>query len=563
MTHKSPRTDIFRGAERRIEWAILAVIILKIALLFVFAWHIRIVMDEFGQLGYAKLFGNGLFDTIQPPKAVGFAVFYKLAHLVGWDAPSIVLAGRLQTALLACATTALVYACARTLGEDRLRAMFIVLILLCFSNYSEQIFKVRSEQLAVFFALAALLTVLQGRSANARRIILAGVLSGLAFVTTQKSAYFNVALGLGLVLDAVLARRLAEGVLRGAYLVVGWLAVLAAYCLIFGPHDPLAVARGLVLGPVEVASRGGTEYGGLRHYVIRTLAQNSILYAFCFGGMTVALTQILSLGEKQRITLIYSVVIAALVFAHDQPWPYVFVMALPFMVLWSLTMLDRLATYGAATRVARAIIVFAIAFSLFKAAVFLRSDNTDQLRLVARAEALLSPSERYFDGIGMLPNRLEPSTLWLDRHFVLETLRQGTQSEAYRVFREAPPKVVLWSYRMDNIYPIVSGLLDRSYVQVAPNIRLAGRHLRADKGEDFKVPVGGAYGLYSETGEPIQGRVEVDGVLKSPPFVMAVGRHVVKLDDGPATALLVPVGSYTGVFAPGPDNKLLFATVNN
>ncbi|TIN81715.1 MAG: hypothetical protein E5X94_04890, partial [Mesorhizobium sp.] len=126
-------------------------IVLKIALLFALAWNCRFVMDEFGQLGYAKHLFNGLFATVQPSKAVGSAAFYKLAHLIGWDATSILLVGRMQTALLACATIALVYACARALGEDRVRALAIVLVLLCFSNFMERIFRTIAEPLAVFF----------------------------------------------------------------------------------------------------------------------------------------------------------------------------------------------------------------------------------------------------------------------------------------------------------------------------------------------------------------------------------------------------------------------------
>jgi hypothetical protein len=85
----------------------------KVSLLFAFAWHSRFVMDEFVQFGWAKYLGNGLFDTIWHAKAVGYVLFYKLAHLVGTDAVSTLLVGRMQVALLACATIAIIYGCAR------------------------------------------------------------------------------------------------------------------------------------------------------------------------------------------------------------------------------------------------------------------------------------------------------------------------------------------------------------------------------------------------------------------------------------------------------------------
>ncbi|WP_292530556.1 hypothetical protein, partial [Mesorhizobium sp.] len=102
----------------------------------------------------------------------------------------------------------------------------------------------------------------------------------------------------------------------------------------------------------------------------------------------------------------------------------------------------------------------------------------------------------YFDGIGMLPNRSEPSTLWLDRHYVLATLRQGDRSEAYEIFSKSPPKMILWSYRMEYIYPVIAPLIRNSYVTVAPNLRIAGSRLYLGEQEVFDVPIPGVYGLY-------------------------------------------------------------------
>src|SRR5438128_10008150 len=98
-------------------------IVLKLVFLFAFAIYGRFVMDEFEQLGWAKYLGHELFDTIWPAKAVGYAIFFDLAHLVGWDARSILIAGRVEAALLACCTLAMVYAIARALGQERLRAL--------------------------------------------------------------------------------------------------------------------------------------------------------------------------------------------------------------------------------------------------------------------------------------------------------------------------------------------------------------------------------------------------------------------------------------------------------
>ncbi|WP_318372390.1 hypothetical protein [Enterobacter sp.] len=537
-------------------------IAIKVTLIFVFAWHILLVMDEFAQLGYAKYFANGLFDTIQPPKAVGFAVFYKLAHLTGWDATSIILVGRMQTALLACGTLLLVYACARALGEQRLRALFIVLVLLCFTNFMERIFRTRSEPLALFFALAAVLVILRGHTLIARRIFIAGILSGLAFLVTQKSAFFNLALGLGLVIDAMLRRDFRAAILRGVYLTAGWLLPAMAYCVIFGGSDPLRIAEGLILGPVEVAVNGSEAYSGLRVYVLLTLIDNPLLYLLCFSGMFITLKNVRILNEKTRIALIFSLVITTLVFTHDQPWPYVFIMALPFISLWSLVPLDGLFAHNR-TQVLRLFFLTVTILALLSSYVtnlsYLKISNVRQLELVTRAEALLRPDEKYFDGIGMLPNRLEPTTLWLDAWYVLKTQREGKASEAWRVLTRSPPKIILWSYRLSNIYPVIAEAIDNSYVRVAPNIRMAGRRLHIGRQEEFRVPLAGRYQLYSETGAPVSAQLKVDGITLVPPITLSAGRKTITLLNGPEKALLLPEGNYDGLFKDGDDDNYLFA----
>lgn len=547
------------GLGQRPAPVLLGVLIaLKIILLFAFAWNTRFVMDEFVQLGWAKYFSNGLFDTIWHPKAVGYAIFYEIAHLIGWDATSILLIGRIQTALLACATVAMVYACARALGEDRNRALIIILILLCFSNFMERIFRTIAEPLAVFFGVAALLVVLRARELRGWQLVAAGVLSGLSFLATQKSLYFNLALGLGLVADAALMRRHATGIARGAWLMLGWTIPIIAYCFIFGGTHPVPVAKNLFFGPVEIATRGASDYGGLTRYVLQTLARNYVLYVFCFAGMALSLARIMKLDERRRIALIFSIVITVLVFAHDQPWPYVFIMALPFMSLWSLTLLDGVAARARYLRVAQIALVTAMGISFVANLFYLRLDNTAQLELVARAESLLAPDERYFDGVGMLPDRMEPTILWLDKHYVLATLREGKNSEAYNVLSKSPPKLILWSYRMDYIYPVVAPLILNSYVRVAPNLRIAGFRLHPGERKIFGVPIAGSYALYNADGMPLPGQVEIDGAVLDPPFHLTAGPKTVALRNGSGEALLLPTGSYAGHFKAGGDNEFLF-----
>lgn len=526
-------------------------IALKLLFLFTFAVHGRFVMDEFVQLGWAKYLGHGLFDTIWPAKAVGYAVFYKAAHLIGWDARSILIAGRLQTALLGCVTIAMLYAIARSLGSDRLRALAIVLVLLSFSNFIERIYRTIAEPLALFFAVAALLVIVRRSAEHPGRLIAAGALCGLSFLATQKAIYFDVALGIALVGEAVLGGRPRAGLERGWWLVLGWCMPVAIYCLAFGGGDALAVGRNLILGPTVIAGRGAGDYGGLRQFVMQSLGRNALVYLFCFAGAALAVLRFRRLSEARRIALIFTLVITVLIFAHDQPWPYVFIMAQPFLALWAIEPIDRLAANPLHARTAAGVLAIGIAVSFVRNIQYEQFGNERQLALVDRAQSLLGPDEVYFDGIGMLPNRREPSTLWIDQHYVLKTLREGRNSEAYRILAQSPPKLIIWSYRMDAIEPVIGPLVRRSYVQVAPNIRLAGAHLVSGKTAVFVAPVAGTYGWYDLSGRR----------LALPPVTLPKGSAELRLPSGPSEALLLPLGRYAGKFASGDDDADLFAGV--
>jgi hypothetical protein len=537
-------------------------IVAKLALLFLLAWNTRFVMDEFVQLGWAKYIDDQLYVTNWPVKAVGFAVFYKLAHSIGWDAQSILLIGRLQTALLACGTLALIYGCARALGHGRAHALAIVLVLLSYSNFMERIFRTIAEPLAVFFAAASLLTVLRGKG-RPPAILLAGFLTGLAFLSTQKSIYFNFALGAALVGNALIALRPVRAVTQGALLVAGWLLAIAAYCFLFGGTVALAIAKHMFVAPADNAVHGADPYGSLRHFVLQTLTRNALLYAFCFAGMAIALVRIRSIGGPGRIALIFTMIVTALVFSHNQPWPYIFVMPLPFVALWSLGLFTTVIRRPLHRAVATTALIVAVGVSLVANLLYLSHHNRDQLRLVAQAEGLLKADDRYFDGVGMLPNRSEASGVWLDQNAVLQTLREGANSATYQMFEQSPPKVVIWSYRMDAIESVVGPQVNVRYARVSPNLWLAGRRLSPGRPVKFVVPVAGTYALYSANGAPAGGLVDVDGVARTTPLLLDEGPAMVTLRSAQAEELLLlPVGSYTGQFRSGPD-KSLFAGVYN
>jgi len=273
------------------------------------------------------------------------------------------------------------------------------------------------------------------------------------------------------------------------------------------------------------------------------------------------LRRIRTQSEKRRIGLIFTLIVTLLVFAHDQPWPYVFVMSIPFLALWALDPIDALGQHSRHRRYAYLLLGVALALSVPRNASYLAMDNHDQLEMIARADAMLRPGDVYFDGIGTLPNHPEPSTLWLDRHFIIATVAEGERSEAYRIFSRTPPKLILWSYRMDDIDRVVAPLLRDRYVKVAPNILVAGHRLEPGKVARFDVPVAGRYALYRDDGRPLIGRLALAGKSVAAPVELTRGPQSVTLVEGAAPALLLPEGDYAGRVEPATPHRSLYDSV--
>lgn len=530
------------------------VVAVKIALLFALCLTSILVMDEFVQLGFAKYLGNGFFDTIWPVKAVGYAVFYKIAHAIGWDAVSTLLAGRVITALLGCAIVGMIFACARLLYNGLIYSLLVLVTLLSFSNFIERIFRTRAEPLAVFFAVASLLVLLRGE-ASRKSIFLAGMLTGLAFVTTQKSIYFNIALGAALVIDAAMMREFRLVFVRGFVLLAGWFVIVVLYCVAFGGLSPLPVAHNLFFGPTDLVSEVPKVYTGMDRFLLDTLLKNVLLYAICAAGMGLALARIFSLDSTTRIALVFSVVITGFVYTHNQPWPYVFVMALPFIALWAPKLLQTLSANPRYTNIVCIILAVALGSSFLRNGLYLTQyTNGDQLKVTRMAETVTGQDARYFDGVGMLPNRSEPSPLWLDKPLIERSLDQGVKSELFEIFTKSPPNTVIWSYRLDQVETVIQDQLDASYVKVAPNIRLSGRRLENGASSMFTVPLPGKYALYSDDGQPLAGPVLIEGKPATLPIALSTGPVTIEFGGRAGTALFLPQGRYQNILdANAPD----------
>lgn len=558
LANRRHRVQNILGKER-VLWALVA---LKITVFCALAVNTRFVMDEFWHFAQANYLGHGFFETIFPEKAVGYAVFFKLSHWIGWDAASKLLAGRLLTVLVTLGLLWLVHAMAQRQGHGRLAAAASVLLLLSFSTFMERAFRLRSEPLAIAFAAAALWICLRD-SDRWRGLLLAGILSGLAFVTTQKAVYFNVALGVALVTTALMARAPGVAVRRGALLLGGWALAVAGYTLGLGGFAPWPVLRALVFGPLDIALNGSRYYPDIGIFVTQTLTRNALAYALCAMGLILALRAFPRLVEAARIHLIFTVIVTALVFSHDQPWPYVFTMALPFMASYGVFALTRLGTLPRGMVVATVLGAAILLPSLARNLAYIGHDNRVQLSVVRTAEALMPPGVGYFDGIGMVPTREMAPRVWLDARGLDQTLDAGTDSVVAQTFQTAPPEVVIETYRLTKLDPLLGPILSKSYLRVADNILIQGALILPGETRSFQVLRPRAFVAVARgTTGPTCAQVMIDGLWRELPPLLDRGHYLMRSCDGADNPVwLLPTEQAARLPTSTPERRPLFVEI--
>lgn len=531
---------------RRAAFLILAaVLVSRVLLLPVLAWNSRYAMDEYTQATYPLYIPTGFYDGLDPIKTVLYIYVFEAAHRLTHHAVDLLHVARMEGALLAFLAAAAVLGISLRLGRSRFEAWFAVSTLFSFTNFMERSFRIRSDTVAVAFAACAVFVSVGGE--GPARAFLSGLLAGGAFLSTQKAVYPLAALGLGLVASGLGSPSSRRQLARAGAFAGGVAAALLAYGMWFDLRNPFRVLSMVFLSPMRFAPlHGNPFYAGIRGlYVGQTLVRNPVSYALCAFGLALALSRFRSASPRMRLAAVAGTIVTVLVFAHEQPWPYAFVMALLFLSLFAPDALSRLeeraAGRGPWVRLAACAL---LAWQLPRNFAYLDHDNEVQNEVVEYAERLLGPEDRYFDGIGMVPTRhLTELASWeaLVLDGVRAELARGDDGPILRIL-DAKPKLWILNYRIDQLRQYLPRLLDPSYVRVHPDVLLTGTFLKDTRPATFVNRWPGRYQLFwadgSRSGEPWR----LDGVEYSADGFVPAGPHeVVALRSGPR--YLLPAGT--------------------
>jgi len=518
---------------------------LKGALLVATAWNARLVMDELALLQWVfQAEFAQFYRTVDPIKTV-LGLLMWMPPLLAETSVAAVRIARVIGLLLAASSLALIALVARRVSRLRAAAPLAVLGALAFSNFAEQSFRVRTDTVALPLALGALLLLLRD-SPSRNRLLAAGALLGLAFLCTQKSIYFAVAIGLGALASEWARSGARRALLGAAWLASGFWVAFLAYAWWFGGQDALEVIRQVLAGP-QFVSAGSAEFAGFHRYVEQTLVRNVVPYGVCGAGLGWALLRWRQVAAAVRLTSVTTLLVVALTFLHDQTWPYVFVWPQAFLALWVAPLGERIGLRAAeAGRQAIAALLVLFAFSVPRNVAYFRHDNAAQLAAIAGAERLLAPEDRYFDGIGMLVKRriAGPYPDWWWDKPALARLRVAHRRGDDRVARQIladQPKLWILNYRFETVQKMVEAMTRGGFVRVDPILLLAGVELPAAAGETtFLCRWEGDYALFDETGRRVAEAVAVDGATATAAPRVGLGLHRISREGPVARRFLLP-----------------------
>lgn len=513
---------------------------LKLVLLCIYAVHTQYVMDEYWQ-GGESLYIREFYGTYDPVKTVLYTYFYSIARLVTATSAELMRVARLQSLLLFTAMLVILWRTWRTLELERGEALLALCTLLSFSNVMERAVRVRSDHVALFFDVAAVAVVCRGNLTSRWRAFAGGALIGLAFLSTQKAAYAAVAMAAAMSIALWSTAGFRRAVLTGAWCLGGFLAALGAYALYFSGRGG-GVLQPVMTRPMDLVLNADLYYPNMRYYVWQTLSRNWLPYLLTVAGLLIAAANWKRATPAQRFAMIFTAVFATLVFTNNQTWPYVFVSAIVFLAPWSVDALRAIGRYAARhASFAGLALVLCLSFSFVRNFAYLEKDNVIQNAVSDQAEQLLSPGDRYQDGLGMITTRRLAGHTWWDG-MAITRLRidasRGTFSGFAGMIADQP-KVWILNYRTLALKPILRTFLEHSYVSVHRNILVSGVRV-ANSDAIFANRWTGGYAVYGSHGRVSGARITIDGAeVATPVRLSAGGVYRVRLATPSAEALFL------------------------
>ncbi len=509
-----------------------------------------LIMDEFeGAAAVYRLLSELPYRDFAPYKTVlGYYLQLPLVALPlsTW---SVLLLVKFQMAAMAAAALAMSAWLLRGVF-DRRAITAALAMLFSMSTFLERSAELRVDMLTGAAGLLSLVSLL------ARRPLSAGVIAALSFLISQKGVIFFIAAAAGILLVAVTEgsqsrhwRQLAIG------FAVGGVSLVFLYVAAWSAVAPLATIMDATFASAARQARL-VDYSDIRiRYWLQTLTRNPLFYAF-------AIMTIVWLGRityrarspREAFLLGYSVAIAALAIAHNQPWPYFFVIILPVAFVihaWAIDRVLGMEFPAERRRLLTALYLLGgLALPLTRLTTTLRRSNEVQRRNIEVAERILDGEDRYLAAVNMLFRRQQSlgELAWIDRTVAAELQRMsnGDLLMLVRRLHASRTKLVLYNYRIGGLPPLLRLYIESQYDILWGNILIYAPRVAPG---DFDLNFSGSYVLANDAEA-----ATIDGMVlrRAEPRQLRSGRHTytgrgvirLKLIPGPLPPGPLPVADF-------------------
>lgn len=494
-----------RVLDRYFTPLVAALCALYLAIEILYVERIPLSMDEF----------QGAHDVHRLRDRLPYAEFSPYKTVLGYylQLPWLLLGDDAWSSLIwakrgmACCVALSLFFVARSFGRvlERGATLLSLLALLATSTFLERSAELRVDMLTALAGLFSFAWLLE------RRFVVAGLAAGTSFLVSQKGAYYCAAGAIAIASHAwVVDRRVAR--LRDvARFGLAAVLVVAAYLLAWSFVAPAGDVASRTIARAARAALADP-YATLWKFWRQTLERNPYFYAASGLGIGVALDSALrTRRERDWYVWTYAGTVLVACLWHKQPWPYFFVLLIPF--LWGpLAVLFE--------RLERRTLLFwllflglGLGYPLQRAPTVLAFSSAHQRHAVNVAEHLLGPNERYLAGVHVLHTREQtPAMLaWLDKS-TLERVKAGRVERALDSLRADPPKLLLWNYRLDSLPPQLRRYLLHNYEGLSGAVRVYAPYVGERR---FEIAHAGKYRLIGSTAVVIDERkVEPDGQLR-------------------------------------------------
>lgn len=240
-----------------------------------------------------------------------------------------------------------------------------------------------------------------------------------------------------------------------------------------------------------------------------------------------------------QLAAIFTLIVTGFTFAHNQPWPYIFTLCLPLLALWAPVLWEWIvATTPKRRKVGPTLVALLVLISFGRNVGHLDHSNTEQLKLVRTAEAILGPEGTYFDGIGMLPDVPQAPRNWLDKPSIARV--KSAPEVLLNALQRTPPDLIIETYRTDYLPQTFKDWVADRYFAVAPGLLVQGAALVRGAAATLTVIEDTRLIVSSATNLP---ELQVNGADVTTPILLSAGTYEVLWSGGKDQVQILPEGT--------------------